>query len=194
MTTTDAPDPQTPADPGPDPAADTAAASGRSRRAGISFFDGPSSAPALLETGIMSMPSTDPPADDQVIEWGLSAGHDTRVLFRQDGEHPMSLVWSWFGPGFPLPRHSHSADCLYYVVRGEAVMGNRRVQAGSGFFVPGDAPYAYTAGPEGIEILEFRGASSFDMQITEGLDRWSRILDVVRTDGDAWKDVPHSVG
>ncbi|MDQ1430431.1 MAG: hypothetical protein QOF40_1033, partial [Actinomycetota bacterium] len=39
------------------------------------------------------------------------------------------------------------------------------VGAGSGF-VPADAPYAYTAGPEGIEILEFRHASAFDMVIT----------------------------
>jgi hypothetical protein len=73
-------------------------------------------------------------------------------------------------------------------------MGSRRVQAGAGFFVPSGAPYAYTAGPEGIEILEFRGASSFDMQITEGLERWGRILDVVRSEGDGWKDVPHRVG
>jgi hypothetical protein len=189
VTTTDAPDPQTAPAPDPD-----AATGGRSRRAGITFFDGPPAAPALHETGMMSMPSTDPPADDQVIEWGLSAGHDARVLFQQGGEDGMSLVWSWFGPGFPLPRHSHSADCLYFVVAGQAVMGSRVVEAGAGFFVPSGAPYAYTAGPEGIEILEFRGASSFDMQITEGLERWSRILDVVRTDGDAWKGVPHSVG
>ena len=48
--------------------------------------------------------------------------------------------------------------------------------------------------PEGIEILELRGASSFDMQITEGLERWGRILDVVRSDGEGWKGVPHRVG
>lgn len=191
MTTIDAPDPQTTTE-SADPVVDGATA--RPRRAGITFFDGPTAAPALHETGVMSMPTTDPPADDQVIEWGLSAGHDARVLFQQGGEDGMSLVWSWFAPGFPLPRHSHDADCLYFVVRGEAVMGNRRVPAGSGFFVPCDAPYAYTAGPEGIEILECRGASSFDMQITEGLERWSRILDVVRNEGDTWKDAPHHVG
>ena len=45
--------------------------------------------------------------------------------------------------------------------------------------MPEDAPYAYTAGPEGIEILEFRNVSAFDMQITESIDRWGRILDEV---------------
>ena len=128
----------------------------------------------------------DPPADDQVVEWGLSAGHDARVLFQQGGEDGMSLVWSWFGPGFPLPRHSHSADCLYYVVKGEARLGNKVVPAGEGFFVPADAPYAYTAGPEGIEILEFRSVSNFDMKITESEGRWTKIAEEVEEARLSW--------
>ena len=52
--------------------------------------------------------------------------------------------------------------------------------------MPANAPYVYTAGPEGIEILEFRGVGAFDMRITEGLDRWDRILDVVRANRDRW--------
>ncbi len=108
------------------------------------------------------------------------------MLFRHDDDHGCSLVWAWFGPHYMLPRHSHSADCLYYVVKGEAHLGNRVVSAGSGFFVPADAPYAYQAGPEGIEILEFRGATSFDMKISESLPRWERILDGVREHRDTW--------
>ncbi|MHB1584598.1 MAG: cupin domain-containing protein [Acidimicrobiales bacterium] len=155
-------------------------------RAGIAFYDPPDHAPALHETDVMSMPVMDPPAEEQMMEWALSGGHDVRVLFRQEGGG-MSLVWSRFAPGYPLPRHSHSADCLYYVVAGEATMGNRRVGAGAGFFVPADAPYAYTAGPEGIEILEFRGVGSFDMQITESLARWARIVDEVRDQRHRWQ-------
>lgn len=156
-------------------------------RAGITLFDGPDRAPTLYDTGIMSMPEVDPPAPDALVEWALSGGHDVRVLFRQGGDDGMSLVWSRFAPHYPLPRHSHSADCLYYVVSGEARMGNRRIGAGAGFFVPADAPYAYTAGPEGIEILEFRGVSSFDMQITESLGRWDRIVEEVRAHKDSWE-------
>jgi hypothetical protein len=74
------------------------------------------------------------------------------------------------------------------VVSGEARLGNRTIGAGAGFFVPAGAPYAYSAGPEGIQILEFRGVSSFDMKITEGLDRWDRIVDVVRERSEAWKE------
>ena len=156
------------------------------RRTGITVFDPPADAPALHETDTMSMPTMDPPAPEQMMEWALSGGHDVKVLFRQAEENGMSLVWSRFEPGYPLPRHSHSADCLYYVVAGEARMGNRRIPAGGGFFVPEDAPYAYTAGPEGIEILEFRTVSSFDMQITESIDRWGRIVDEVREHKAEW--------
>jgi quercetin dioxygenase-like cupin family protein len=158
-------------------------------RSAITMFDPPAAAPSLYETGMMSMPTTDPPAPEQMVEWALSGGHDVRVLFRQAEADGMSLVWSRFEPGYPLPRHSHSADCLYYVVAGEARMGNRRIPAGGGFFVPKDAPYAYTAGPDGIEILEFRNVSSFDMQITESVDRWDRIVGEVREHKDAWTGV-----
>jgi hypothetical protein len=73
-------------------------------------------------------------------------------------------------------------------VAGEAHLGNRVVPAGGGFFVPANAPYAYTAGPEGIQILEFRNVSAFDMQITENLPRWDRIVEVVQANKDTWQE------
>jgi quercetin dioxygenase-like cupin family protein len=79
-------------------------------------------------------------------------GGETKVLVRDAGG--FTLVHVWFKPNFPLPRHSHNADCMYYVISGSAVMGARTLRAGDSFFVPADAPYRYTAGPEGIEILE----------------------------------------
>ena len=160
----------------------------RTRKAGITLFGPPAEAPLLHETEVMSMPEMNPPALDQMMNWGLSGGNVAKVLFKDGGEDGMSLVWSWFGPDYPLPRHSHNADCLYYVVAGEARMGNRTVAAGAGFFVPAGAPYAYTAGPEGIQILEFRNVSQFDMQITEGLDRWDRIMEVVEEKREAWTE------
>lgn len=170
--------------------ADTEAAPPRGR-AGIVLFDPPEGAPELFETGMMSMPTVDPPAPDQMMEWALSGGHVVKVLFRQGGDDGMSLVWSWFGPDYVLPRHSHDADCLYYVVAGEARLGNRTVPAGGGFFVPSGAPYAYAAGPEGVQVLEFRNVSSFDMQITESLPRWDRIVETVRANSDTWKESAH---
>lgn len=153
----------------------------------LTLFDFVDAVP-LGDTDMMSMPTlTDPSVGPETfMEWAASAGHVVKVLYRGEGDDGLSLVWSWFGPNYTLPRHSHSADCLYYVVRGEARLGNRVVVAGSGFFVPADAPYAYSAGPEGIEILEFRQATDFDMVISEKAPRWQAIIDGARAHADAW--------
>lgn len=160
-------------------------------RRGISFFGPPAEAPGLQDTDMMSMPEIDPPAPEQFMEMVQGGGNAVKVLYR-DGD--MSLVWSWLGPNYTLPRHSHSADCLYFVVFGEARLGNRTIPAGAGFFVPAGAPYAYSAGPEGIQILEFRGATSFDMRITESVDRWDEIVETVRSNRDAWNEEAASQG
>ena len=88
----------------------------------------------------------------------IAPGAVTTPLFWQGGPDGMSLVHAWFGPHFPLFRHSHPrfGDCLYYVVAGQAILGSRVLKAGDGFFVPNGHPYKYKAGPEGVEVLEFR--------------------------------------
>jgi hypothetical protein len=86
-------------------------------------------------------------------------GATTTVLFAQPPPIGWILIHAWFGPGYLLPRHSHPADgdCLYYVLAGQAVLGNRVLGPGDGFYVPNEHPYKFRAGPEGLEILEFRG-------------------------------------
>ena len=76
----------------------------------------------------------------------------------------MSLSHNWFGPNFPLFRHSHPrfGDCLYYVVGGELLMGNRKLGRGSTFFIPNGQPYKFAAGPDGVEVLEFRAGGGED--------------------------------
>ncbi len=160
-------------------------------RRGISFFGPPAEAPGLQDTDMMSMPELDPPALGQFMELVGGGGNVVKVLYR-GGD--MSLVWSRFAPNYTLPRHSHSADCLYYLVSGEIHLGNKTITAGAGFFVPAGAPYAYVAGPEGAQVLEFRGADSFDMKITESLDRWDHILETVRANRDAWQQAASSDG
>ena len=128
---------------------------GTPRRAGMQRFGGPADARLLHATQMMSMPTMDPPAPAELIEWATASSQVVKVLFGDPESGGMSLVWSWFAPHFPLPRHSHSADCLYYVSKGELHMGNLVVKEGEGFFVPSGAPYAYTAGPDGVEVLEF---------------------------------------
>jgi quercetin dioxygenase-like cupin family protein len=125
-----------------------------------------------METDLMSQPEMSPDTATAFaanLGAGLGAGAQTKVLLRQsDDEGGFSLVTLWFKPDYPLPRHTHNVDCLYYVISGSAIMGNQTLRAGDGFFVPENAPYQYNAGPDGVEILEIRhGVEHFDMKIPD---------------------------
>ena len=92
-----------------------------------------------------------------VAELGAAAKTASRLLVRQTPEEGgFSLVYLFFKPNFPLFRHRHENDCLYVLLSGSARMGNQVLRAGDSFFVPALAPYAYTAGPQGVEVLEIR--------------------------------------
>jgi hypothetical protein len=94
----------------------------------------------------------------------IGPGNIVTPLFDQGGSTGMSLIHAWFGPNFPLFRHSHPklGDCLYYIVAGSAVLGSHVLKPGDGFFVPNGMPYKYRAGPEGVEVLEFRAGGGND--------------------------------
>ena len=129
-------------------------------------------APTLDETGMMdAMTFTEDGANDAPItvaemERFKTAGRLT-VPFRQEGPGGFSLVSIEFAPGYLLPRHSHSCDCLYYVVEGGIVMGRRELGPGDGFFLPAEQVYAYHAGPKGVKLLEIRCSTDFDMKVYE---------------------------
>ena len=59
-------------------------------------------------------------------------------------------------------RHRHAGSVFAYVLSGSirsenSVTGPARVyKTGEGFFVPSAAPYAYSAGPDGAEVLEIK--------------------------------------
>lgn len=130
----------------------------------------------------------------------FAPGASTTPLFVQRTPNGMSLIHAWFGPHFPLFRHSHPryGDCLYYIVAGEIIMGRRRLGPGSGFFLPNGMPYKYTAGPEGVELLEFRAgggdADAPGMKLEEhSLDSIQRIIDAANAHRDEWQ-APERVG
>jgi quercetin dioxygenase-like cupin family protein len=129
-------------------------------------------APTLDETGMMdAMTFTEQQADStpisaaEIAKFGSSAR--LTVPFRQEGPGGFSLVSIEFAPGYMLPRHSHSSDCLYYIVEGSIVMGRRKLGPGDGFFLPAEQSYAYHAGPKGVKLLEFRNQVAFDMKVYE---------------------------
>jgi quercetin dioxygenase-like cupin family protein len=137
----------------------------------MAIFTG-DAAPTLEETGMMdAMTYTvdgadSAPASDSQMERMQDGAHLT-VPFRQEGGGGFSLVTVDFAPGYLLPKHSHSSDCLYYILEGGIVMGRRQLGPGDGFFLPADQSYAYHAGPLGVKLLEFRHETSFDMKVYE---------------------------
>jgi hypothetical protein len=130
----------------------------------------------------------------------FGGGNSVTPLFWQGGENGMSLVHAWFGPNFPLFRHSHPAygDCLYYVLAGEAILGKRRLGAGSTFFIPNGMPYKYHAGPAGVEVLEFRAGGGEPgapgMQLHEhSLEAIQRLIDEANENRSQW-EAPQRIG
>ena len=117
-------------------------------------------------------------------EAGFRNGHVEKVLFQVPG---MSLTWFWFKSRFPLPRHSHDCDCLYYIVAGSLSMGDEELGPGDGFFVPADAPYVYTVGDGGVEGLEFRATNRFNFRMLANNPAfWSRAEETLRSRSGPW--------
>lgn len=139
------------------------------------------------ESGIMSQAT--PTAIEMAgavaaIDAGMLEGTKVRLLFEMPG---LSLAHAWFKSGFPLPRHSHNVDCLYYILAGSLRIGNEELGRGDGFFVGAGVPYAYVPGAQGVEVLEFRGSNSFDIKLlannaafwTKAVEKMGDILSLI---------------
>jgi quercetin dioxygenase-like cupin family protein len=165
----------------------TTARRGRAKdRSHFSFFE--SSDMGEL-SDIMSDPEYPVEIIDKLDFGPLMVGHRTKLLFCNEGDDGFSLALIQFAPHFMLPRHTHNVDCLYYVLSGEAILGRRVVKAGSGFYVPAGHPYGYQAGAQGIELLEIRNATSFDMKVVEDSPaRWQTMIDVARDHQAEWTE------
>lgn len=155
-----------------------------------------------FEYGALAEEYGEEPVRHKIGEMIQSYAHGTSTtpLFGQSGPNGMSLVHVWFGPNLPLFRHSHPryGDCLYYVIAGEITMGRRRLGPGSGFFVPNGMPYKYTAGPAGVEVLEFRAGGGDEdapaMKLDEhSLDSIQRIIDGANKHRADW-EIPENIG
>jgi len=155
-----------------------------------------------FEYGALAAEFGEEPVRRKIGEMMRAFGHGNSVtpLFRQGGEQGMSLIHAWFGPNFPLFRHSHPAygDCLYYVLAGEVILGRRHLRAGSTFFIPNGMPYKYQAGPAGVEVLEFRaGGGEFGapgMKLHEtSLDSIQRLIDTANENRPHWQ-APTRIG
>jgi hypothetical protein len=147
-----------------------------------------SEAATLEETEAMSLDAVTPGFMQVVAKLRQDdvRGSQTLSLFRS---HGMSLTYVWFRSGFPVFHHSHNVDCLYYITNGSLQLGTQRLGVGDGFFVGSDVPYAYTAGAEGVELIEFRKAESFDIKTSAKSDAyWESIMDKIASRRAFWAD------
>ena len=125
-------------------------------------------APELMEAGCMTLEPYTP-----VQRAGVTA---------------MLEAGLWFKKDYPLPLHSHNADCLYYIIAGTLRLGNEDLGPRDSFFVPSDVPYTYKVGPDGVELLEFRHATSFNfVNHAKGEAFWTKAIETVAANVADWK-------
>ena len=116
---------------------------------------------------------------------GGGHGQEVKMAYSRPG---FSLTHVWFKSGYPLPLHSHTSDCLYYIVAGSVSVGTEKLGPGDGFFVAGDVPYTYETGPEGAEVLEFRNTDDFNIRfMAKNSKAWDKAAERIRERREEWK-------
>jgi mannose-6-phosphate isomerase-like protein (cupin superfamily) len=145
-------------------------------------------AQTLMQSGVMHVhpfTATQRAGMDKLIAAGYLEGDETKLLINLPG---FSLVHVRFKKDYPLLRHSHDADCLYYVVAGSLKLGTETLGPGDGFFIPAGAPYTYRPGPQGVEVLEFRHATQFDFRnLSENEAFYTKGVETVAANREAWR-------
>ncbi len=121
----------------------------------------------------------------RLAEAGRGDGYVLKTLFDAPG---FALHYVWFKPNYQLSRHSHDSDALYYIVAGSIRLGTEWLGAGDGIFLPAETPYVYAAGPDGVELLEFRHSSDFNTSVRNGSTAyWDRMIAGVAANRAAWQ-------
>ena len=145
-------------------------------------------APGLMQAGCMTIEPFSPfqrAGMDRMLAAGYLDGDEVKVLVNIPG---FSLTHVWFKAGYPLPLHSHDADCLYYIIAGGIRLGTEELGPQDSFFIPSGVPYTYRPGPEGVELLEFRQATQFNfLNLAKGEAFWTKAADSIAANREEWQ-------
>ena len=99
----------------------------------------------------------------------------------------MHLSYAWFKSGFPLPLHSHDADCFYQIIAGSMQVGTETLEKGDGILVPAGVPYTVTPGADGVEFLEMRPTGDYDTRYRSKVGKyWDRIVETLTARKAGW--------
>ncbi|MFV0523138.1 MAG: cupin domain-containing protein [Acidimicrobiales bacterium] len=121
----------------------------------------------------------------QLVEAGIGEGSFAKILVNVPG---FSLAYAWHKSGYPLPLHSHDSDCCYVIIAGELQVGDEVLGQGDGMFVPADTPYTFTTGSDGVEFLEYRHASSWNIVFKyRNAESWTKAADQARARREDWR-------
>jgi len=122
----------------------------------------------------------------QVRETADCGGATAMTLFSMPTLH---VSYVWFKSGYPLPLHSHDADCYYLVIAGSMRVGTETLEKGDGVLIPGGAPYTVHPGEDGVEFLEMRTSPDYDTHYRAKTDTyWDRVRDTRIARKDVWAE------
>jgi mannose-6-phosphate isomerase-like protein (cupin superfamily) len=152
-------------------------------------------APSLDESGATKFDFGD---NDYLMEMAVKlAGSDcsvSKLLYHNDAEGGLAIAYLFFKPNYPLFRHAHDVDTLYVVISGSVVdfMGDETLRPGDIWAVKKGNSYWYSAGPDGVEVLEmFQAAGTTTIIMTENPpERLEQAQAAVRDNEQAWRQIP----
>jgi hypothetical protein len=148
------------------------------------------------EHDVMSMDEMTPIMAEGLAHYANDrpGGQIVKLLYAAPG---FSLTYVWFKSGYPLPLHSHNSDCLYHIIGGSLKFGHEVLGVGDGFFIGKDVAYTYVAGPEGVEVLEFRNTDKFNIRFrSNNKTVWDKAAATLIAKQAAWsvEQPPRSAG
>lgn len=99
----------------------------------------------------------------------------------------LSVSYAHFKSGYPLPLHSHDADCYYLVIAGSMRLGSEVLGKGDGVLIPAGVPYTVHPGDAGVEFLEMRTSPDYDTHYRAKTDAyWDRVAETRRARKEIW--------
>jgi mannose-6-phosphate isomerase-like protein (cupin superfamily) len=115
----------------------------------------------------------------------------SRVLARQSAnEGGLSVVYLYFKPNFPLFPHKHDIDSMYVVISGSVVnfLDTETLRPGDCWSVKAGHTYYYTAGPDGVEVLEmFNSSEQVSVILVDAAaGRLEAAQEAVRQNEESW--------
>jgi quercetin dioxygenase-like cupin family protein len=81
--------------------------------------------------------------------------------YHPGAEDELQLFEVRVDPGAAISSHAHAHDEIMMVLEGEMHFGSQVCTPGTTVYIPGHTLYSWSAGPEGLRFLNFRGAADY---------------------------------